>query len=120
MPPQRCVADSAPKLDAGTGVGKCYAPPKPVVRIFLKGSAVPALTVRRRAGGKSWVSSSTVTSARLVFVFIAMAGRLVADDLSFVLESGADIAGVRGAACDEGRTGRVAADRVRLLRAAAA
>jgi hypothetical protein len=35
------------------------------------GSRVPALIVLRRGGGKSGVSSSTVTSARLVFVFIA-------------------------------------------------
>lgn len=43
--PGQCVADSAPRADAGAGVGKCYAPPRPVVRIFLKGSATPALTV---------------------------------------------------------------------------
>ena len=60
------------------------------------------------------------TAARDAGLFIAMAGKLIAEDLSFVLESGADIAGVRGAACDDGRTGRVAADRVRMLRAAAA
>ena len=42
---QRCVADSAPKADAGTGVGKCYLPPKPVVRIFLKGSPIAAQTI---------------------------------------------------------------------------
>ena len=59
-------------------------------------------------------------AARDAGLFIAMAGKLMADDLAFVLESGADIAGVRGAACDDGRNGRVAADRVRLLRAAAA
>ena len=60
------------------------------------------------------------TAARDAGLFIAMAGKLIAEDLSFVLESGADIAGVRSAACDDGRTGRVAADRVRMLRAAAA
>src|SRR5437899_1595244 len=43
---------------------------------------------------------------------------LAADDLPFVRNAGADIAGVRGAACDGGRTGRVAADRVDLLRRA--
>ena len=43
--PQRCVADSAPKGDAGVGIGKCYAPPRPVVRIFLKGSAIAAQTI---------------------------------------------------------------------------
>ena len=33
---------------------------------------------------------------------VALAGRLTADDLPFVQEVGADIAGVRGAACDGG------------------
>jgi len=33
-----------------------------------------------------------------------------------VRDAGADIAGVRGAACVGGRSGTVAADRVRLLR----
>jgi len=49
-------------------------------------------------------------------LFIALAGQLTADDLPFVRDAGADIAGVRGAACDGGRTGRVTADKVRLLR----
>ncbi len=43
--PTRCVADSAPRGDGGLGAGKCYAPPKPVVRIFLKGSPVAASTI---------------------------------------------------------------------------
>ncbi|MBX7102012.1 MAG: choice-of-anchor D domain-containing protein [Myxococcaceae bacterium] len=41
----RCVTDSAPAGDAGVGAGKCYAAPKPVVRIFLKGSAIPAKVI---------------------------------------------------------------------------
>jgi hypothetical protein len=43
----RCVANSAPKADAGTatGAGKCYAPPKPVVRIFFHGSPTPAAAI---------------------------------------------------------------------------
>ncbi len=40
-----CVADGAPVGDAGMGIGKCYAPPQPVVRIFLKGSATPAAEI---------------------------------------------------------------------------
>jgi (5-formylfuran-3-yl)methyl phosphate synthase len=52
-------------------------------------------------------------------LFVALAGKLTAADLSFVRDAGADIAGVRGAACDGGRTGRVEADKVRLLRALA-
>jgi uncharacterized protein (UPF0264 family) len=58
-----------------------------------------------------WVAD--VHSAGL---FTAVAGQLVADDLAFVQDAGADIAGVRGAACEGGRTGRVSADRVLRLR----
>ncbi len=48
-------------------------------------------------------------------LFVALAGRLTADDLPFVRDTGADVAGVRGAACDAGRTGQVSAERVRVL-----
>jgi len=46
----------------------------------------------------------------------ALAGKLRLEDLAFVTASGADIAGVRGAACVGGRMGRVSALRVRELR----
>lgn len=49
-------------------------------------------------------------------LFVALAGRLTAADLPFARDAGADVAGVRGAACDGGRAGRVLADRVRQLR----
>jgi uncharacterized protein (UPF0264 family) len=45
----------------------------------------------------------------------AVAGKLTADDLPFVRDAGADIAGVRSAACTGGRRGAVNAERVRLL-----
>jgi uncharacterized protein (UPF0264 family) len=48
----------------------------------------------------------------------AVAGKLTADDLPFVRDAGADIAGVRSAACTGGRNGVVHAERVRLLRRA--
>jgi len=51
-------------------------------------------------------------------LLVAVAGKLTADDLPFVRASGADIAGVRGAACNGGRTGQVATEKVRLLHAA--
>ena len=47
---------------------------------------------------------------------VSLAGKLAAPELPFVRDAGADIAGVRGAACDGGRTGHVTAARVRLLR----
>jgi uncharacterized protein (UPF0264 family) len=46
---------------------------------------------------------------------VALAGRLRADDLPIVRECGADLAGVRGAACTGGRGGVVEAARVRAL-----
>lgn len=46
----------------------------------------------------------------------ALAGRLRLEDLSRVRDAGADIAGVRGAACRAGRTSAVSSRKVRLLR----
>jgi uncharacterized protein (UPF0264 family) len=48
----------------------------------------------------------------------AVAGGLALDDLPHLREVAPDIVGFRGAACDGGRSGRVAEDRVRLLRRA--
>ena len=56
-----------------------------------------------------------VARARGAGLIVALAGRLTAADLSVVRDSGADIAGVRGAACDGGRTGRISATHVALL-----
>ena len=50
-------------------------------------------------------------------MFVALAGKLTPLDLPFVRDTGADIAGVRGAACAGGRNGRVTIGRVRQLRA---
>jgi uncharacterized protein (UPF0264 family) len=59
-----------------------------------------------------------VAEAHAAGLLVALAGKLTADDLLFVRDAGADIAGVRGAACEGGRNGRVSADRVRMLQAA--
>ena len=48
---------------------------------------------------------------------VALAGQLTIDDLSPVLDTGADIAGVRGAACEGGRSSRISAERVNALKA---
>lgn len=47
---------------------------------------------------------------------VALAGKLTSDDLSQVLDTGADIAGVRGAACASGRASRVVKENVRALK----
>jgi len=62
--------------------------------------------------------SAWTSAARGAGLIVAGAGRLTLDDLGWVRECGVDIAGVRGAACESGRIGRVSAERVRLLRAA--
>ena len=59
--------------------------------------------------------ATLVTRMHELGLFVALAGQLTADDLPFVRDTGADVAGVRGAACDAGRMGQVSADRVRLL-----
>lgn len=41
----RCVAESAPANSAASGSGKCYPAPKPVVRLFFKGSPTPATII---------------------------------------------------------------------------
>jgi len=60
---------------------------------------------------RTWIHD-TSTSGLLV----AIAGRLSHDDVMQVSDCGADIVGVRGAACVGGRTGRVSAAHVRRLK----
>lgn len=75
-----------------------------------RGPALPHLVSLRAL--TSWVSA-----AHSHGLTVALAGRLTADDLSRVLDTGADIAGVRGAACEAGRSSRVVAERVSALKA---
>jgi uncharacterized protein (UPF0264 family) len=58
-----------------------------------------------------------VTVAHEARLWVAVAGKLSEADLESVAGSGADIAGVRGAACIAGRSGFVTATRVNTLRA---
>lgn len=59
-----------------------------------------------------------VARARSARRIVAVAGSLTVEDLDRVHHAGADIAGVRGAACDAGRNGIVSENRVRGLRRA--
>ncbi|HEY2898861.1 MAG TPA: (5-formylfuran-3-yl)methyl phosphate synthase [Gemmatimonadaceae bacterium] len=61
---------------------------------------------------------SLVREARERLLMVALAGRISVEDLSFAYEAGAEIAGVRGAACERGREGPVEESRVRALVAA--
>jgi uncharacterized protein (UPF0264 family) len=60
--------------------------------------------------------TSLVEAGHQAGLLVALAGRLAAGDLPSISETGADVAGVRGAACGGRRTGRIDADRVRELR----
>jgi (5-formylfuran-3-yl)methyl phosphate synthase len=77
-----------------------------------QGPALPALM--STAALTSWVAR-----AHEAGLTAAVAGKLTIDDLRWARDCGADIVGVRGAACETGRTSRVVAEKVRLLRAAA-
>jgi uncharacterized protein (UPF0264 family) len=62
-----------------------------------------------------------VAAAHATGLQVALAGALRAEDLPVVRATGADIAGVRSAACSDGRrSGPLDAARVRALRAACA
>jgi len=60
--------------------------------------------------------AAVVAGAHRAGLLVAVAGKLTAEDLAWVRSSGADIAGVRGAACDGGRTAAIARSRVQALR----
>jgi len=57
-----------------------------------------------------------VAGARREGLLTALAGALALENLNTVSAAGADVVGVRGAACEGGRGGRVTANRVRALR----
>lgn len=69
-----------------------------------------------------WVTESWLTAwlrdAQARGLFTAVAGRLTIEDLPRVMPLGADLVGVRGAACDGGRDGRISEARVQRLKAA--
>jgi uncharacterized protein (UPF0264 family) len=58
-----------------------------------------------------------VALARQRALTVAIAGKLTAENFPVIYDLGADIVGVRGAACASGRSGPVVASRIRELRA---
>jgi (5-formylfuran-3-yl)methyl phosphate synthase len=68
----------------------------------------------------AWLAPSPlaawVARARREGLLTAVAGALTLESVDTVSEAGADVIGVRGAACEGGRQGRVTANRVRALR----
>ena len=81
--------------------------------------------VKDGRGLLDWLSPDALTAlvdeAHALGLEVALAGALRAEDLPVVRATGADIAGVRSAACGDGRrSGPLDAARVRALRAACA
>jgi (5-formylfuran-3-yl)methyl phosphate synthase len=56
-----------------------------------------------------------IAAAQRQGLFAALAGSIGADEIALARDTGADVVGVRGAACDGGREGQVSAARVRAL-----
>jgi uncharacterized protein (UPF0264 family) len=61
------------------------------------------------------VVADWVVSAQQAGLSVALAGSLGASDVALARDIGADVVGVRGAACDGGRLGRVSVGRLRGL-----
>ena len=103
-------------------------PPELLARVARAAGAGACLldtAVKDGRGLLDWLSpdalAALVADAHAAGLQVALAGALRAEDLPVVRATGADIAGVRSAACREGRrSGRLDAARVRALVAACA
>jgi uncharacterized protein (UPF0264 family) len=98
--------------------------PQAIIEIAARAGATGVLmdTANKSGPGLTTLMSTSmlaswVADAHEAGLICALAGRLTADDFAVVQRTGADVAGVRGAACDGGREGQVTALRVRNLRA---
>jgi uncharacterized protein (UPF0264 family) len=98
------------------------AAPERVIEAAERARAVGVLLdTARKDGGALFGLMDQVRVGRWVglaheaALTVALAGSLNAADLASVRALGADIAGVRGAACDGGRTGRISRERVAAL-----
>jgi len=95
-----------------------------LVRVAADAGATGILIDTTDKGGpgvRSLVSTETlaawIATAHDAGLIVSVAGKLTSEDLAWARDCGADIAGVRGAACIDGRTSRIAVENVRLLRA---
>jgi (5-formylfuran-3-yl)methyl phosphate synthase len=96
-----------------------------VARAAGVGACLLDTAVKDGQGLLEWLSpdalASLVADAHAAGLQVALAGALRAEDLPLVRATGADIVGVRSAACGDGRrSGSVEAARVSALRAACA
>jgi (5-formylfuran-3-yl)methyl phosphate synthase len=107
----------ADAIHAGT------APPDAISRLAARAGATGILIDTHTKDGKgllSWIEPLTlkrwVARARSAGLMTAVAGGLSLDDLSRIFPAAPDVIGLRGAACDGGREGRINQARVRALR----
>jgi (5-formylfuran-3-yl)methyl phosphate synthase len=99
--------------------------PTLLLRVAADAGAAGVLLDTHRKDGKAllhWCDARTlalwVAEARRRGLLAALAGGLGALDIPSIRRIGPDVVGVRGAACEGGRLGRVSSRRVRELRAA--
>jgi uncharacterized protein (UPF0264 family) len=134
----RAVRDGVANVPGAVVVAAAYADARRAARAPLSPELLPRVAhaagvgaclldtaVKDGRGLLEWLSpdalASLVSAAHAAGLQMALAGALRAADLPAVRDTGADIAGVRSAACREGRrSGRLDAERVRALRAACA
>ena len=98
------------------------APPERIIEAAERARAVGVLLdTARKDQGALFDIMDQVTVGRWVrlaheaALTVALAGSLTGADLASARALGADIAGVRGAACEGGRTGRISRERVAAL-----
>jgi (5-formylfuran-3-yl)methyl phosphate synthase len=134
----RAVRDAVAGVPGTVIVAAAYADARRVARAPLAPELLPRVAraagvgvclldtaVKDGRGLLDWLSPDELTSlvadAHEAGLQVALAGALRAEDLAVARATGADIAGVRSAACGDGRrSGSVEAARVRALRAACA
>jgi (5-formylfuran-3-yl)methyl phosphate synthase len=134
----RAVCDGVANVTGAVVVAAAYADARRTAHAPLAPELLPRVAHAAGAGAclldtavkdgrglLEWVSpdalASLVADAHDAGLPVALAGALRAEDLPVVAATGADIAGVRSAACgDNRRSGPLEAARVRALRAACA
>jgi uncharacterized protein (UPF0264 family) len=134
----RAVGDGAAGVPGAVVVAAAYADARRVAPAPLAPQLLPRVArtagvgvclldtaIKDGRGLLDWLTpdelSSLVVEGHAVGLQVALAGALRADDLPAVRAAGADIVGVRSAACGNGRrSGPLEAKRVRALRAACA
>ena len=117
--PHPCGVVAVAYADTG---GLTSVDPSALVHAAARASAMGVLldTAHKHGPGLvRLVSPGTLTAwvalAHGAGLTAAVAGKVTADDLPWLFETGADIVGVRGAACENGRSSRVIERKVRTL-----